>query len=318
MRRSLLLAAVVLLASAPTAEGANSGGSTYAAASTARPMISYFAVQGRVRADRMPRVRFRIDQLGVDRLRVRVAFVPLSRSGRALSVSLGRRATSRTITASWPAGARLRPGRYRVRLHAVDPYGRKLVRVARSSGIASLTVTPAPKPKPVAPPAPAAPSPPSGSTAPPPGPSSPGEASGPGITSGVFPVAGPHTYGDGIGAARDGHRHEGVDLSAAEGTPVVAPVAGTILKTDYQAGGAGHYVVQNANDGRAFFFAHCRTNTIAVTAGQAVSAGQQLCGVGKTGSATGPHLHFEIWVGGWRTAGGSFIDPLAQLRSWDR
>jgi len=136
-------------------------------------------------------------------------------------------------------------------------------------------------------------------------------------TSGVFPVAGPHTYGDGIGAARDGHKHEGVDLNATEGTPVVAPEAGSIVKTAYQAGGAGHYVVQRAG-GRDFFFAHCQSGSVAVSAGQAVAAGQLLCRVGQTGSATGPHLHFEIWAGGWRVPGGSFIDPLPQLKSWDR
>jgi biotin carboxyl carrier protein len=317
MRLSLAIASALLLAIPATASAAaggasfpeRSGGMSYGAPSTSRPMISLFSVQRRVREDRMPKVRFRIDELGVERLRVRIAVVPLSRSGRALSVNLGRRPTSRTTTVRWPSSARLKPGRYRVRLHAVDPWGRKLLRLARASGLAPLTVTRAPRPKPKP-----APVPPAGDTAPPP-PVAPPVAPG---TDGVFPVAGPHTYGDGIGAARKGHTHEGVDLNAAEGTPVVAPVAGTILKTDYQSGGAGHYVVQNAADGRAFFFAHCQSGSIAVSGGQAVAAGQMLCRVGQTGSATGPHLHFEIWVGGWRVPGGSFVDPLPQLRSWDR
>jgi murein DD-endopeptidase MepM/ murein hydrolase activator NlpD len=136
---------------------------------------------------------------------------------------------------------------------------------------------------------------------------------------GVFPVAGLHTYGDGIGAKREGHRHQGVDILAAQGTPVVAPVAGTILYTDFQAHGAGYYVVEQAADGRAFFFAHCQKGSFAVVPNAPVAAGQTLCLVGHSGAAGGPHLHFEIWVGGWRVdAASQFIDPLPALKAWDR
>jgi murein DD-endopeptidase MepM/ murein hydrolase activator NlpD len=311
MRRSLALAAACLLGLAlpPAASAGRGGGMSYSAPSTGRPMVSYFKVQRTVREDRMPAVRFRIDEPGVERLRVRIAFVPLRGRRRPLNVSLGRRPTSRTTRVTWPRDARLRRGRYRVRLHAVDPWGRTLLRVARASGRATLTVKakPKPRPRPVPKPTPAAPV---GDTAPPPPVPLPG-------ATGAFPVAGPHTYGDGVGAPRKGHTHEGADILAAEGVPVVAPEAGSIVKTDYQASGAGHYVVQRAG-GRDFFFAHCQSGTIAVSAGQPVGAGQLLCRVGSTGSATGPHLHFEIWVGGWRVPGGSFVDPMPQLRSWDR
>jgi murein DD-endopeptidase MepM/ murein hydrolase activator NlpD len=134
----------------------------------------------------------------------------------------------------------------------------------------------------------------------------------------VFPVAGAHTYGDGVGAARTGHTHQGQDIAAAEGTPVVAPLAGTVLYVDNQPSAAGWYIVLHTADGRDMFFAHCQSGSIGVAPGAAVAAGQQICLVGHTGDATGPHLHFEIWVNGWRVSSAStFIDPLPDLQAWD-
>jgi len=95
----------------------------------------------------------------------------------------------------------------------------------------------------------------------------------------------------------------------------VAPTAGTIIAVDYQAAAAGWYITEHSAAGPDFFFAHCRTDTIAVTRGQPVAAGAPLCQVGHTGDATGPHLHFEIWPSGWRK--GAPVDPPPQLRAWD-
>lgn len=136
--------------------------------------------------------------------------------------------------------------------------------------------------------------------------------------NGVFPVAGPYTYGDGFGVGRVGHRHQGVDLAAAEGTPIVSPTAGTVRFTDYQASAAGEYVVERLADGRDIFLAHCVRHSTVVSPGQPVAAGQRLCLVGSTGDASGPHLHFELWPQGWRDIGGTApADPLAQLRAWE-
>jgi murein DD-endopeptidase MepM/ murein hydrolase activator NlpD len=91
-----------------------------------------------------------------------------------------------------------------------------------------------------------------------------------------------------------------------------------VVFVDNQPSAAGWYVVLRAVDGRDMFFAHCQAGSVAVAPGQAVAAGQRLCAVGHTGDATGPHLHFEIWLGGWRVDAASHpIDPVADLKAWD-
>ena len=136
----------------------------------------------------------------------------------------------------------------------------------------------------------------------------------------MFPVAGAFDFGGAgarFGAGRTGHIHEGQDIMAAGGVPVVAPYAGTVSRTSYQASGAGEYVVLDGADGRDYFFAHCLRRTTIVAEGAAVAAGAPLCQVGATGTTSGAtHLHFEIWTVGWRVPGGAPIDPLPELRAW--
>jgi len=65
-----------------------------------------------------------------------------------------------------------------------------------------------------------------------------------------------------------------------------------------------------------YAFMHLEAGWTAVSGGEQVSVGQRLGLVGSTGDATGPHLHFEEWIGPWQ-AGGHPVDPLPLLRSWD-
>jgi murein DD-endopeptidase MepM/ murein hydrolase activator NlpD len=134
-----------------------------------------------------------------------------------------------------------------------------------------------------------------------------------------FPLVGAFDWGgEGarFGAPRHGHVHQGQDLAAAEGTPVVAPHSGVIETVQYQAHGAGHYVVLDGDEeDRDYVFMHLRDGSIPVRVGQRVRTGQPIGEVGNTGSSSGPHLHFEIWVGGWY-AGGHPIDPLPLLQEW--
>jgi murein DD-endopeptidase MepM/ murein hydrolase activator NlpD len=135
----------------------------------------------------------------------------------------------------------------------------------------------------------------------------------------VFPLAGSFSWGNRdsrFDAKRKGHRHQGQDLPAAAGTPVVAPHAGTIEAVDYQPKAAGHYVVlDSTGEDFDYVFMHLRTGSVEVVVGQHVRAGQRIGAVGSTGESSGPHLHFEIWSGGWYI-GGHPIDPLPLLKSW--
>ncbi|HWI73986.1 MAG TPA: M23 family metallopeptidase [Baekduia sp.] len=298
---------------ASTPSGPHSGGAEFGQPngrpSAAHPVATTFRV-GRhtISEGTTPRLAVRIDQRGVTKVTARVVFRPVAGKGSVVVVALGRIRTGTLLHPGWPGAAALKPGRYVVSLHAAGPAGGQLLRRASASGKVPLTVKAKPAQELATPPVVA--------------PATPTTAGDPGVTNGgVFPVAGPHMLaaGDGrFGAGRPGHIHEGQDIVAAEGLPVVAPLAGTIIARDYQASGAGFYLAEDAADGRSFFFAHCQKDTFAVSVGQTVAAGQQLCRVGQTGDATGPHLHFEIWIGGWRRDMDSTpIDPLPQLQAWD-
>ena len=96
--------------------------------------------------------------------------------------------------------------------------------------------------------------------------------------------------------------HEGVDMSAPQGTPIYAAKAGKVTRTAYQEGGAGYYVSINHGDGFASVYMHM-TNYI-VSPGQYVSTGQVIGYVGSTGGSTGPHLHFGI------SYNGTYVNPM--------
>jgi murein DD-endopeptidase MepM/ murein hydrolase activator NlpD len=135
----------------------------------------------------------------------------------------------------------------------------------------------------------------------------------------VFPVAGAYDLGGDdarFGAPRSGHTHQGQDIAAVRGTAVVAPYAGVVDWVRYQRGGAGHYVVLDADDDRDYVFMHLRRGSIRVVAGQRVAAGDQIGEVGNSGRSFGAHLHLEVWVGGWFEKGGEPVDPLPLLEAW--
>ncbi len=94
----------------------------------------------------------------------------------------------------------------------------------------------------------------------------------------------------GFGPRGETH-HDGIDISAPEGTPVRAARAGRILYSD-QLRGYGKLIIVEHDDGYATVYAHNRENRAAV--GSAVRQGDVIASVGRSGKTSGPNLHFEV------------------------
>ena len=122
------------------------------------------------------------------------------------------------------------------------------------------------------------------------------------------PVAGAVSFIDSWGFPRSGGRsHQGVDMMAAYGTPVVAITSGNITYAGY-GGSAGNWLILSGDDGHGYWYMHNQSN---IVTGGHVSAGQQIATVGDTGNATGtPHLHFEYHPGG-----GGAVNPYPLVAS---
>ncbi len=124
-----------------------------------------------------------------------------------------------------------------------------------------------------------------------------------------------------FGAARGSRRHEGQDVFARPGTPLVAVRDGIVLdggggKSFYSYGGGNTLAIYSPLDDRSYIYLHMLKPAI-VRAGEQVKAGQLVGLVGCTGSCDGPHLHFEVRRG--RAVFGpqkKAVDPLPLLRQW--
>ena len=89
--------------------------------------------------------------------------------------------------------------------------------------------------------------------------------------------------------------HTGLDIAARKGTTIKAAASGTVIHAGWK-GSLGKLIVISHGNGVQTYYAHC--NSISVSAGQTVSAGQKIGEVGSTGNSTGPHLHLEVRVNG--------------------
>lgn len=247
---------------------------------SAPPVIARFVLDSNALFDegRPLRLRYRVNSRTP---RVRVRLVLRTAGGRYLrTINLGVQRTRRAHSAdlSQQQLGITGVGDYKLRMIAVDRNGRRAVRAARVPTWLGFN-----------------------------------------FSDHRFPLTGQFSWGgegSRFGAGRPGHIHQGQDLAAAEGTPVVAPHGGRVSWVKYQADGAGWYVVLDALDGRDYVFMHLKAGSIEVEAGDSVPTGKLLARVGNTGSSSGAHLHFEVWQDGDWQFGGKPVDPRPLLEAW--
>lgn len=146
-----------------------------------------------------------------------------------------------------------------------------------------------------------------------------------GLTKGpYFPVVGEAGYGETaakFGASRGGRKHEGQDLFAKAGTPLVAVRDGTVvdggtINSAYSGGRGNWVVIYSPLDERSYVYLHLLKPPL-VRSGDDVHAGEPLGLLGCTGSCDGPHLHFEVRNGiASLRAETKAVDPLPLLQQW--
>jgi LysM repeat protein len=114
----------------------------------------------------------------------------------------------------------------------------------------------------------------------------------------LWPLQGVLTSYYGYRSLRIGrsHFHTGLDIAAPRGTPVYAALSGRVEQAGWSRVGYGNLVIIRGWDGRRYYYGH--NSRLLVKAGQWVNQGTMISRVGSTGYATGPHLHFEVRVGG--------------------
>ena len=96
--------------------------------------------------------------------------------------------------------------------------------------------------------------------------------------------------------------HEGIDLVAPQGTPVLAAAAGTVSRVETSNKGPGNFVEINHGNGYVTRYAHLAK--VSVSRGQKVARGKRIGDVGMTGNTFAPHLHYEV------RKDGVFLDPV--------
>ena len=135
----------------------------------------------------------------------------------------------------------------------------------------------------------------------------------------IFPIRGRHDYGGSgadFGSGRSGHSHQGHDVFAKCGTPMVAARGGKVQYAGYHGAAGNYLVIDGAGSDLDYAYMHM-VEPSAFRAGDRVYTGQRIGSVGDSGNAQGCHLHFELWAApGWYDGGDPF-DPLPSLKAWD-
>jgi murein DD-endopeptidase MepM/ murein hydrolase activator NlpD len=131
----------------------------------------------------------------------------------------------------------------------------------------------------------------------------------------VFPVAGAVTFtNDWLYPRAGGRRHQGIDIFATRGTPVIAVADGSLYNVGYNGLGGWRLWVRDRS-GNTFYYAHLSAYAPGASEGASVTRGTVLGYVGDTGDARGtsPHLHFEIHPGG-----SGPVPPYPVVTGWPR
>jgi murein DD-endopeptidase MepM/ murein hydrolase activator NlpD len=132
----------------------------------------------------------------------------------------------------------------------------------------------------------------------------------------AFPARGRHDFGTAVNGFGGGRGHDGQDIFAGCGTPVVAAREGKVVEAE-TGGAEGHYVVVETADGRQQAYLHL-LHPGSARRGERVGAGERIGSVGQTGNADGCHLHFELWTAPGRFTGGRALNPRPALDRWAR
>jgi murein DD-endopeptidase MepM/ murein hydrolase activator NlpD len=100
--------------------------------------------------------------------------------------------------------------------------------------------------------------------------------------------------------------HKGVDISADRGTPILAAAKGRVTRSGWVPG-LGQMV--QIDHGFGYMTRYGHASRLHVRVGQEVTRGQMIAQVGSTGIATGPHLHYEVWLDGVARNPMDFVIP---------
>ena len=125
-----------------------------------------------------------------------------------------------------------------------------------------------------------------------------------------WPVVGGHNYV----SQYYWYGHRALDIAAAYGSSVVAAASGTVVYAGWMSYTMGGNVIW-VSDGSNLYTTYNHLSYVGVVAGQTISAGQAIGRIGLTGITTGPHLHFEVWIGyPWANhTNGNAVNPCAYL-----
>lgn len=125
-----------------------------------------------------------------------------------------------------------------------------------------------------------------------------------GIYLAVVPVTGRITSRFGVNESIRDHTHQGIDIAATRGTPILATASGKVTFAGWSSG-YGYLVKIDHGNGVETYYGHC--SKLYVSTGDTVEAGEEIAAVGSTGNSTGNHLHFEIRLNGKQVNPESFV-----------